>query len=178
MTQEEQLREQHQALNAALNSHDLEKSTSFLHPDFVAQGTDGHSYNRQAAVQQLVQYLKPSFNFQSRIEVEHVEVSGDSAKLRVRRTESGRLYDPGHLWAWLAIAALFAAMTVRAAFGDASRFPFHFWGDVVAGAGCSVFSLWWAFRRGLRSMRQTQRAEETWRSVDGRWLVAEERQLS
>jgi hypothetical protein len=36
MTQEEQLRVQRQALNAALNSRDVAAATSFLHPDFRA----------------------------------------------------------------------------------------------------------------------------------------------
>jgi hypothetical protein len=51
MTQEEQLRAQRQALNAALNSRDLATTTSFLHPDFVAKGKSGASMDYQALVQ-------------------------------------------------------------------------------------------------------------------------------
>jgi hypothetical protein len=36
--------------------------------------------------------------------------------------------------------------------------------------------LWFAFQWGRRSVRQTQTAQETWRRVDGRWLLAEEQQ--
>ena len=177
MTHESELRQQREALNAALNNHDLEASTSYLHPDFVVQGPDGQSCNRQMAVQQLEQMLKPSFNLQSHIEVEHVEVSGDSAKLRVRRTESGRIYNPRHLWMFLAMAAMFAGLAIHCAVRDVPQAPLQFWGGIVGYAFGSMVMIWLAFRGGLRSMHQTQRAEETWRSVDGCWLLAEERQL-
>ena len=179
MTLQEQLREQRQALNAAINNHDLETATSYLHADFVAKGTDGHSYDRQAAVRQLEQFLKPSMNFHSQIDVEDVEVSGDSATLRVRRTERGRMYNPGHFWGWIVMGVIFAALAVYTAFlkpPDPS--PFQFWGGIVGYAAGSVFFIWHAFRGGLRSMHQTQRAQETWRSVDGRWLLASEEQIS
>jgi len=177
MTQEEQLREQRQALNAAINNHDLETATSFLHPDFVAKGTDGHSYDRQAAVRQLEEFLKPSMNFHSQIEVEHVEVSGDSAKLRVRRVERGRMYNPKHFWGSLTMAALFALLIYREV-RDVPQSPFQYWGTIVCYAVVLVCFIWNAFRGGLRSIHQTQGAEETWRCLDGRWLLAEEQQLS
>ncbi|MDA1051410.1 MAG: nuclear transport factor 2 family protein [Planctomycetota bacterium] len=177
MTHESELRQVREALNSAINNHDLETTTSFLHPDFVAQGTGGHSYNRQMAVQQLEQMLKSSFNLQSQIEVEHVEVSGDSAKLRVRRTESGRMYNPRHFWMFLAMAAMFAALAIHWAFRDVEQVPSQYWVAIVGYAFGFMLSIWLAFRGGLRSMHQTQRAEEIWRCVDGRWLLAEERQL-
>jgi hypothetical protein len=180
MTQEEQLREQRQALTAALNSHDLEATTAFLHPDFVAQGTDGHSYNRQEAVRQIEQMLQLSMNLHSQVEVEHVEVSGDSATLRVRRTESGRMYRPGVFWGFLALAAYLAynAMKTASLFAREQMTVIELWVAIVAAAIVSPLAIWGAFYLGRRSMHQTQRAQETWRSVDGRWLLAEERQLS
>ncbi|MDA1055983.1 MAG: nuclear transport factor 2 family protein [Planctomycetota bacterium] len=177
MSDESELLEQRHALNAAINDHDVEKTTSFLHLDFVAQGTGGHSYNRQMAVQQLEQMLQPSFNLQSQIEVEHVEVSGDNAKLRVRRTESGRMYNPRHFWMFLAMAAMFAGLAIHWAVRDVEQVPEQYWVTIVAYAFGSMVMIWLAFRGGLRSMHQTQRAEEAWRCVDGRWLLAEERQL-
>ena len=185
MTQEEQLHQQRQALNAALNNHDLEMATSFLHPDFVAKGTDGHSYNRQEAVRQLEQFLKPSMNFHSQIEMENVEVSGNGAKLRVCRTERLRMYNPKIFWGFLAAAALMAAQAVLAAVRYASELPhfppIRFWGFWVGIGGVAIGFLCFicgAFFMGRRSMHQTQRAQETWRRVDGRWLLAEERQLT
>jgi hypothetical protein len=182
MSDESELRQQREALNAALNNHDLPTTTSFLHPEFVAQGTDGHSYNRQAAVQQLEQMLNPSMNLQSQVEVEHVEVSGDSATLRVCRTESGRMDNPLRFWGFLAAASCFAYMAINSA---VQGVPDHFayqrilvWVGIVAAALGSVAFIWGAFYLGRRSMHQTQRAGETWRRVDGRWLLAEERQLS
>lgn len=180
MTQEEQLRQQRQALNAALNNHDLKTATSFFHADFVAQGTDGHSYNRQEALRQLEQFLKPSFKLQSKVEVEHVEVSGDSSKLRVRRTESGRMYRPEVFWGFLALAAYLAYNAIKSAsrFAGEKMTLIDFWVAIVAAAVVCPLAIWGAFYLGRRSMHQTQRAEETWRSVDGRWLLAEEHQLS
>jgi hypothetical protein len=177
MTQAQQLREQRQALNAAINNHDLESAASFLHPDFVAKGTDGHFYDRQAAVRQLEYFLKPSTNFHSEIEVEDVEVSGDSAKLRVRRTEGGRMFQPGHFWPFLVLAALSTAWTVYALVNALNRPPWQYWVGGIAGGGVCIMFIWFAFRWGLRTMHQTQTAQETWRSVDGRWLLAEEQQI-
>jgi hypothetical protein len=180
VTQEEQLREQRQVLNAALNNHDLKTATSFFHADFVAQGTDGHSYNRQEALQQLEQFLNPSFKLQSQVEVEHVEVSGDSATLRVRRTESGRMDRPVVFWGCLALAAYLPYEAIQTVNRSASGLmhPIEFWTAIVVAAVLSPLAIWGAFYWGRRSMQQTQRAEETWRRVDGRWLLAEERQLS
>jgi hypothetical protein len=177
MTQEEQLREERQALNAAINNHDVKAATSFLHPDFVAKGTDGHSYDRQAAIQQLEYFLKPSTNFHSEIEVEDVELSGDSAKLRVRRSEGGRMFNPGPFWAFLVLAALSAAWTVYALVEAVNRPPWHYWVGGIGGGSVALMFIWFAFRWGWRSMHQTQTAQETWRSVEGRWLLAEEQQI-
>jgi hypothetical protein len=182
MILEEQLRQQRQALNAAINNHDLETTTSFLHSDFVAQGTDGHSYNRQEAVRQLELMLQPSMNLQSQVEVEHVEVSGDSATLRVCRTESGRRDRPEVFWGFLAAAAAMAYMAISTVVGGVpDNFAYQrilVWVGIAGAAIGFVCFVRGAFSLGRRSMHQTQRAEETWRRVDGRWLLAEERQLS
>jgi hypothetical protein len=182
MTHEQQLREQRQALNAAINNHDLQTTTSFLHPDFVAQGTDGHSYNRQEAVQQLEQMLQPSMNLHSQVDVEHVEVSGESATLRVCRTETGRMDRPAVFWGFLAAAAWMAYMAISTVVGGVpDNFAYQrilVWVGVAGAAVGFVCFIVGAFSLGRRSMHQTQRPEETWRRVDGRWLLAEERQLS
>jgi hypothetical protein len=186
MTQEEQLREQRQALNAALNNHDVQTATSFLHPDFVAHGQGGHSHDRQATVSQLEQFLKPSMNFHSQVEVENVEVSGDSATLRVCRTERLRMDDPLFFWGFLAAAA-FAAYMAGKAVHTGVRYEsvisdWVFWGGIwvpIVGAAIGfVCFICGAYFLGRRSRHQTQRAQETWRLVDGRWLLAEERQRS
>jgi hypothetical protein len=185
MTSEEQLRGQRNALNTALNNRQVEVATSFLHPDFIAEGTDGHRYNRNDAARQLGQYMKPSMNFHSQIEVEDVEVSGDSAILRVRRTEGFRMNNPWALWGFLAAAAVLTWQMIKAvvSYGpELTEFTLiRYWGFWI-GIGGGIFGilcfLVGAFCLGRRSMRQTQRAQETWRYVDGRWLLAEERQLA
>ena len=176
MSDKSELREQRQALNAAINSRDLDAAASFLHPDFVARGTDGHFYDRQAAVRQLEFFLKPSTNFHSQIEVEDVEVAGDSATLRVRRTEGGRMFSPGHFWTFLTVATLSTCWTISALVNALNRPQWHYWVGGLAGGGVSLMFLWFAFRWGWRSVQQTQRAKETWQYVGGRWLLAEEQQ--
>jgi hypothetical protein len=115
-------------------------------------------------------------NFHSEIEVEDVEVSGDSGKLRVRRTEGGRMYIPGLFWTFFVLAALSTAWTVYALVNAYNRPPWQYWVGGIAGGGVSLMFLWFAFRWGRRSVHQTQTAQETWRSVGGRWLLAEEQQ--
>ena len=176
MNPEEQLREQRQALNKAINNHDLEAVESFMHPDFVAKGAGGHSLDRQAALKLIEQLLQPALNFHSEVEVESVEVSDDIAKLRVRREESAETGNHGRIAGNLIVAAVFAILAIRVAFGS-EQAPMQYWGLLICYGGCFV----WFLRRGLcegqRSIKQTQKAEETWRCVDGRWLLAQEEQV-
>ena len=174
MTHEEHLNERRQALNAAINKWDLESITSFVHPSFVCKARDGSALSDyQTMMKSIEQMRSMARDFHSQVEVEAVDVSGDSAKLVVRRTERGRMYNPGHLWGFLAMAAMFAALAVNAAF-RAEQAPFQFWYTIVGYAVFSVVFIWLAFRGGLRSMHQTQRVQETWRMIDGRWLLVEE----
>ena len=174
MTQEEQLRVQRQALNAALNSRDLATATSFLHPDFVARGKYGASMDYQALVQHMQKLPK---DFVSQVEVEAVDVSGDNAKLVVRRTDR-RLVDPGETnwgdvaWGiglgvigWVALGRLVADLWSVNTASSVAMF--------IAWFGLGVFL---GFRARRSSQRQV-RAQETWRSIDGRWLVVQEQEL-
>ncbi len=172
MTHDEELREQRQALNAAINKRDLETMRSFIHTSFVAKGKDGSSIDYEAMMQGAAQMLNSLKDFDSQVVVEDVDVSGDSAKLVVRRTERGRAHVPKNFWVFLGRAIMFSWLgivdTVQKDFENAAGFA----------VACLVF-IWAAFfwfRRG-RSFHKTFRAQETWQSVDGHWLVVEEQEL-
>lgn len=187
MTQEEQLRAQRQALNAALNSRDLATATSFLHPDFLAKGKSGASMDYQALVQHIQQSPK---DIVSLVEVEAVDVSGDSAKLVVRRTER-RLVDPDAIAYWpdviwgivVGVTGWTALLRLSASLGNLMGTntitvtdPWSTASSVVLFIAMIGLGLFLGFR-GRRSSRRQVRAQETWRSVDGRWLEIEEQEL-
>ena len=175
MTQEEQLRAQRQALNAALNSRDQATATSFLHPDFVAKGKSGASMDYEALVQHMQNLPK---HIVSMVEVEAVDVSGDSAKLVVRRTER-RLVDPDAIAYWPdVIWGIAVGVTGWGALGRLLTDPW----SVNAAYSVVLFifmiglGLFLGFQ-GRRSSQRQVRAQETWRNIDGRWLVVEEQEL-
>ncbi len=177
MKPEDQLHERRQALNTAINNHDPQAVAAFLHPEFVARGVGGHSYDRQTAIRQLEQMLQPSLDFQSEVEVEEIEVSEDSATLKVRREERAQMSNRGHLVGNLIVAAVFVLLALRVVFGGGQN-ALQFWGTIIAYAVCCVWFISRAFRGGPRSIHQTQRAQETWLRVDESWLLVEEEQVS
>jgi hypothetical protein len=175
MTPEEQLRAQRQALNAALNSRDLPTATSFLHPDFIAQGKCGPSMDSQTLLQHM---QKVPRHIVSLLEVETVEVSGDRARLVVRRAERQLVdpdaiaYWPDAIWGitvgatgWIALERLLAdPWSVNTAFSV---------GFFIFMVGIGLFLGF----QGRRLSRREVRAQETWRRIDGRWLVIEVQEL-
>ena len=174
MTHEEELRERRQALNAAINERDLETMRSFIHTSYVAKGKDGSSIDYETMMQSAAQMLNSLKDFDSQVVVEDVDVSGDSAKLVVRRTErgQGRARGPKNFRLFLALGIWFLCLgvidTVQKDFVNAAGFAV---GGLVF--ICLAF-FWW--RRGS-SFHMTIRAQETWQSVDGDWLVVEEQEL-
>jgi WD40 repeat protein len=114
MTDQQELRQRREALAQAVNSHDLEAVLSFIHPTFVGK-TKGVSTiaGYQEVVRMLEQLLAPGTDYQETVAIEDIEVSGDSARLVVRRVARGR--------------------------------------------SCS----------------EESRTQETWRLIDGRWLLVE-----
>jgi hypothetical protein len=174
VTQEEQLRVQRQALNAALNSRDLATATSFLHPDFVARGKYCGSMDYQALVQHMQKLPK---DFVSQVEVEAVDVSGDNANLVVRRTDR-RLVDPGETNWGDVVWGIGLGVIGMVAWG---RLVADFW-SVNTASFVALFIAWFGLGvflgfRARRSSQRQVRAQETWRSIDGRWLVVEEQEL-
>ncbi len=94
MSDQHALRQRREALAQAVNSHDLEAVLSFIHPSFVGKTKRGYSVGYQDMVRMAEPLFAPGKDYQETVEIEEIEVSGDSAKLVVRRVERGRLYDP------------------------------------------------------------------------------------
>lgn len=117
MSDKQQLRQRREALAQAVNSHDKEAVLSFIHPTFVGKTKRGWTCAGYQDVVRMMEHLfAPGIDYQETVAIEEIEVSGDSARLVVRRVA----------------------------------------------------------RVGSRS--QEDRAQETWRLIDGRWLLVEERQ--
>jgi len=114
--------------------------------------------------------------FHSEIEVESGEFGSDLAKLRVRREESVEMGDRGRIAGNLTVAAVFAALLLRVVSGG-EQAPLQSWGLLIAYASGFAWFIRRAFSGGPRSVKQTRKAHETWRWVDGRWLLVEEEQL-
>ena len=116
MSDQQQLRQRREALAQAVNSHDKEAVLSFIHPTFVGKTKRGFSLAGYKTVVRMAEQLcAPGSDYQETVAIEDIEMSGDSARLLVRR---------------------------------------------VARAG---------------SCSQEDRVQETWRLIDGRWLLVEER---
>ena len=174
MTHDEELREQRQALNAAINKRDLETMRSFIHTSYVFKGKDGSSIDYEAMMQSVAQMLNSLKDFDSQVVVEDVDVSGDSAKLVVRRTErgQGQARGPKNFWVFLGVGIMFLCLGVV---NTVQRHPVNAACFAVACLVFFCFAFFW-FRRGW-SFHKTIRAQETWQSVDGHWLVVEEQEL-
>ena len=173
MTPEEQLRERRNALNEAINKQDIGTIKSILHPDFVAKAPGGQEMDGQAMIRQLEQALHRGLEFRSEIEVEAVQVSGDRANLRVRRTEAGTLRNFQQFGMFLFLSAMVLFLTVNTAVRVREWTVWRYVEVATLGAVC-LLCIWRAFRLGRRKLLKVQRAQETWREVDGHWLLAEE----
>src|SRR5438874_1641599 len=86
MSAEQELRRQREALAQAVNSHDLESVRSFVHPSYVGKSKGGHTGGYQDIMGLAERLLGPGSDFQEAVEIEDLTVSGDRARLTVRRT--------------------------------------------------------------------------------------------
>jgi len=82
------LRECREALNEALNAHDKEAMKAFIDPSYVAKSLDGKVVGDYW---KLLDYVAVLFNdhpeFQQSLEVESIEIKGETAKVITRRVE-------------------------------------------------------------------------------------------
>jgi hypothetical protein len=86
MSAEQELRRQREALAEAVNRHDLEAVRGFIHPSYVGRSKSGHTGGYQDMVGLAERLLRPGSAFREAVEIEDLAVSGDRARLTVRRT--------------------------------------------------------------------------------------------
>ena len=179
MSDQQQLRQRREALAHAVNSHDLEAVLSFIHPSFVGKTKRGFSVGYQDMVRVVEQLLAPGNDYQETLEIEEIEVSGDSARLVARRIERGRLCNPekSRLFKGLGICFLMLFGWTILDLVRAGKWNLQNVGSAVGYAVLGVGLLWWAFSRLRRSVHRTVRYQETWRTIGGRWLLVAEQEL-
>ena len=88
MNAEQELRQQREALAQAVNSHDLESVRSFIHPSYVGKSKSGYSSGYQDIIRLAERLLARGSDFEEAVEIEDLAVSGDRARLTVRRTHA------------------------------------------------------------------------------------------
>jgi ketosteroid isomerase-like protein len=86
MRAEEELRARRAELAGAVNDHDLEAVRSFIHPSYVGKTRGGQASGYDDIMRLAGQLLGPGSDFQEAVEVEDVAVSGDRARVVVRRS--------------------------------------------------------------------------------------------
>jgi ketosteroid isomerase-like protein len=175
MSDQQELRQRREALAQAVNRHDLEAVCSFIHPTFVGKTRQGFSVGYKEMVPMVEQLFAPGKDYQETVEIEEIEVSGDSAKLVSRRTERGRLYDSKQVSMFTVLGFMFLLLMFFA-LTRAGEWDFQKIGGVAGYAVASVGCLGVAFFK-RRSRSRTVRYQETWRTIDGRWLLVEEQEL-
>ncbi len=86
MGTEQEVRRQRAALAEAVNRHDLEAVKTFVHPSYVGRTQAGHTSGYQDVIGLAERLLAPGSDFEEAVEIEDVAVSGDRARLTVRRS--------------------------------------------------------------------------------------------
>jgi hypothetical protein len=179
MSVQQQLRQRREALAHAVNSHDLEAVLAFIHPSFVGKTKDGFSVGYQDMIRVVEQLSAPGKDYQETVEIEEIEVSGDSAKLVVQRIECGRLCSPekSRLFKGLGICFLVLLGWAILDLVRAEEWNLQNTGSAVGYAVFGVGFLCWSSFRLRRSVHRTVRYQETWRTIDGCWLLVAEQEL-
>lgn len=176
---EQQLRERREALVQAVNRHDAQAVIAFIHPSFVAKTKWGFTAGYKQMVPVLEQLFAPGSDYKETVEIETIEVSDDSATVVTRRGEQmerGAVQNkPRVKRPLIFLAGLFSLMAILQ-INDVGRGREGAVGTLVMYAVASVACLCWEFHM-RRSVGRVRRYQETWRIVDGRWMVVEEREL-
>lgn len=172
MTQEQELRESRQALNSAINAGDVESAIAHIHQSYVGKGKGGYSIDYQSMVQLLSSLPK---GFESQLLIEDIEISGDSAKVTVRRSEAAPVNPVVMYWRGLGVGGGVGVTAMNATWRLA-REPFELWPAVFASLTCVVL-VWLAIFLRPRGTQTEVRAEEGWKTIDGRWMLVEEKEF-
>lgn len=86
MSAEQDVRRQREALAETVNRHDLESVKRFIHPSYVGKSKSGQTGGYQDIIGLAERLLSPGSDFRESVEIEDLTVSGDRARLTVRRT--------------------------------------------------------------------------------------------
>jgi hypothetical protein len=88
MSAEQELRQQREALAQAVNRHDLEAVQRFIHPSYVGKSKSGYSMGYPEVMRLVERLLGPGSDFEEAVEIEDVAVSGERARVTVRRSHT------------------------------------------------------------------------------------------
>jgi hypothetical protein len=88
MGADQELRTQREALAQAVNRHDIEAVKAFIHPSYVGQSKRGRSVGYEDMMRLAEQLLAPGGDFEEEVEIEDITVTGDKARITVRRTHA------------------------------------------------------------------------------------------
>jgi hypothetical protein len=178
MSDQQELRQRREALAQAVNRHDLEAVLSFIHPTFLGKTKQGFSAGYKEIVPMMEQLFAPGKDYQETVEIEEIDESGDSAKLVTRRTERGRFFDSKIYYMAIGLGFMCLYLFVRETLFVVRAGLWNLQsllsvGFIVVGiAAC--FGLAFFMRR---SRHRTVRYQETWRTIDGQWVIVEEQEL-
>ena len=86
MSADQELRRQREALAQAVNGHDLDSVKAFIHPSYVGKSKSGDSVGHQEILCLAERLLAPYSDFEEVVEIEDLAVSGDRARITVRRS--------------------------------------------------------------------------------------------
>jgi ketosteroid isomerase-like protein len=87
MSDQQDLQQRRVALAQAVNSHDLDAVRSFIHPSYVGKSSRGVPSGYQDIMRLAEQLFAPESDFGETLEIEDIAVSGDKARVTVRRNQ-------------------------------------------------------------------------------------------
>ena len=179
MSDQQELRQRREALAQAVNRHDLPGVLDCMHPSFATKPSWGFAVGYKDVVKGLEQLFAPGNDYKETVEIETIEVSGESAIVVTRRGEQmkrGAAQNRPRSARVLVFAAiLFAGLALLQILQVVTRKEYAV-GNVVP---CAVASLVCICLEVYlrRAVKRTLRYREIWRRIEGRWLVIGEQEL-
>ncbi len=179
MSQEQDLRARREALAQAVNRHDLPGVHDCIHPSFTCKTALGFSVGYKEVATAMEQLCAPGNNYQETVEIETIEVSGDSAKIVTRRGEQmergAAQNKPRAMRPLLFLGIFFGGMAILS-IPNVVRGKNQAVATLIAWVVASVVCLCWEYYL-RRSVHRTKRYRELWRMMDGRWMIMNEQEI-
>ena len=89
---EQELRRTRDALCSAVNAQDVEAVRRFLHPEFRARDQHGNWIGLEAMLTAAAALFRSAGQFQETVDVESVELDGETARMATTRTDRFKLF--------------------------------------------------------------------------------------